>query len=168
MSDGKSAVVSEGGKEHPRWTYFLPEYAGIRESIQNSPFRWCVREAALWGIATGTAMGIHRIRMGYRPMYKRVIGPTFLTIYIVAFPSYYFCHKKREHKEKTIEMMMKANDFQNFEEMPEQIPAEQHPFLNNDDEGIRKKEFIANLKEKKEWQKQDAMKDASDVFREKK
>jgi len=65
-------------------------------------------------------------------------------------------------------MMMKANDFQGVEEMPEPIPYDQHPFLNDDDEGIRRKEFVANLKEKKEWQKQTPMDDAANVFQEKK
>jgi hypothetical protein len=66
-------------------------------------------------------------------------------------------------------MMMRANDFQNVEEMPEPIPHEEHPFLNADDgNGIKDKEFVANLKEKKEWQKQTPMKDADEVFRERK
>lgn len=64
--------------------------------------------------------------------------------------------------------MMRANAFQNVEEMPEPIPQEQHPFLNDDEEGIRRKEFVANLKDKKEWQKQTPMGDANEVFQEKK
>ena len=40
------------------WTRFLPEAFGIRDTIEASPLRWCVREAALWGVATGTAMGL--------------------------------------------------------------------------------------------------------------
>lgn len=66
-------------------------------------------------------------------------------------------------------MMMKANDFQNVHEMPEPVPQEDHPFLdvNEEDNGIKNKEFVANLKEKKEWQKQTPMKDADEVFREK-
>jgi len=65
-------------------------------------------------------------------------------------------------------MMMRANAFQNVEEMPEPVPQKEHPFLNDDDEGIRRKEFVAKLKEKKEWQTQVPMEDAADVFREKK
>lgn len=67
-------------------------------------------------------------------------------------------------------MMMRANDFQNVEEMPEPVPQEEHPFLNVNDQdgGIKNKEFVANLKEKKEWQKQLPMKDADEVFQEKK
>jgi hypothetical protein len=40
------------------WTRYLPEAFGIRQSIEDSPFRWCVRESAMWGVATGTAMGM--------------------------------------------------------------------------------------------------------------
>ena len=64
---------------------------------------------------------------------------------------------------------MKANDFQHHEEMPEPIPQSEHPFLeavNDDNEGMRQKEFVARLKEKKEWQKQEPMDDASNVFKE--
>ena len=62
-------------------------------------------------------------------------------------------------------MVMKANDFQNVKEMPEQIPHSEHLFVNDHDEGIRKKEFVARLKEKKEWQKQTPMEDTSEIFR---
>jgi len=66
-------------------------------------------------------------------------------------------------------MMMRANDFDNVEKMPEEIPAEQHPFMtNDDDEGKRRQEFVARLKEKKEWQKQDGMKDVEDIFKKEK
>ena len=95
-----------------------------------------------------------------------VLNSAFITTAIVAAPSYYFCYRKREHKEATIEMMMKANDFQTHEEMPEEIPAEQHPFLDQKDEGIKQKEFVARLKEKKEWQAPAASEDVSKVFKE--
>ena len=62
---------------------------------------------------------------------------------------------------------MQANDFQTHEEMPEEIPTDQHPFLEeNNDEGIKQKEFIARLKEKKEWQAPAASEDVSEVFKE--
>ncbi len=96
----------------------------------------------------------------------------FLTTMIVAVPSYYFCFRKREHQEKVIEMMMAANDFRPGEEMPERVPLdESHPFLSLKDdvsEGGKdlQKEFVARLKEKKEWQEQHKMEDANKVFRE--
>ena len=96
----------------------------------------------------------------------------FLTTIIVAAPSYYFCFRKREHQEKVIEMMMAANDFRPGEEMPESVPLdESHPFLSVKDnvgEGGNdlKKEFVARLKEKKEWQEQHKMEDADKVFQE--
>jgi len=98
-----------------------------------------------------------------------VINAAFVTTAIVTGPSYYFCYRRREHKEATIEMMMKANDFQHYDDMPEPIPKEQHPFLENGNEDtdvIKQKEFVARLKEKKEWQKQEPMDDASNVFKE--
>lgn len=121
----------------------------------------------MWGIATSTAMGLHRIRMKSHPQWTffSILG----TLTVVTFPSYYFCHKRRDHKEQMIEMMMKANDFQHSEEMPEPIPQEEHPFLlhshgNNGggeehEEQRQRKEFVARLKEKKEWQKQLPMTD---------
>jgi hypothetical protein len=47
-----NAIVSEP------WTRIFPEAFGIRRSIEDSPFRWCVRESFLWGVATGTMMGL--------------------------------------------------------------------------------------------------------------
>ena len=44
--------------ETAKWTKYLPEAFGIRENVQNSPFRWCARESSLWGIATGTTMSL--------------------------------------------------------------------------------------------------------------
>ena len=99
-----------------------------------------------------------------------VLNSAFVTTALVAAPSYYFCYRRREHKEATIEMMMKANDFQHSEEMPEPIPNAEHPFLeemdNEKTDSLKQKEFVARLKEKKEWQKQDPMDDASNVFKE--
>lgn len=47
-----NATVSEP------WTRIFPEAYGIRQSIEDSSFRWCVRESMLWGVATGTVMGV--------------------------------------------------------------------------------------------------------------
>ena len=44
--------------ETAQWTKYLPEAFGIRENVRNSPFRWCVRESCMWGIATGTTMSM--------------------------------------------------------------------------------------------------------------
>lgn len=46
------AIVSEP------WTRIFPEAFGIRRTVEDSPFRWCVRESFLWGVATGTMMGM--------------------------------------------------------------------------------------------------------------
>ena len=46
------SVVSEP------WTRIFPQVWGIRQSIEDSSFRWCVRESMLWGVATGTMMGV--------------------------------------------------------------------------------------------------------------
>lgn len=61
--------------------------------------------------------------------------------------------------------MMKANDFQEASEMPEEIPAgDNHPFLEPSADGLEQKEFVAHLPERKEWQKQVPQQDAKDVF----
>ncbi|KAL7467759.1 hypothetical protein ACHAXS_008003 [Conticribra weissflogii] len=175
MSDPSQTLANtnnDGEGNKSSWTRILPEAFGIRKAIDESPFRWCVREAALWGVATGTAMGLHRLRMKSHPLFA--VNVAFATTAIVVAPSYYFCYRKREHQERVIEMMMAANDFRPGEEMPEQVPIDDHPFLSNDP-GIAKdeesagglqKEFVARLKEKKEWQVQHQIEDADKVFRE--
>jgi hypothetical protein len=98
----------------------------------------------------------------------------FSTTVLVVFPSYYFCYRKREHQESVIELMMAVNDFRPGEEMPETIPLdEDHPFLDVRDkvadgtggENDLQKEFVARLKEKKDWQEPYKTQDADDVFR---
>ena len=164
------------------WTQYLPEKFGIRKSIEDSPYGWCYRESFLWGIATGTAMGIHRLRMKSHPLFA--INIAFLTTITVTLPSYYFCYRKRYHQERVIEMMMAANDFRPGEEVPEQIPiGDDHPFLDvkkegdaaatsgsngEKDEATLQKEFVARLKEKKEWQEPHQIQDANKIFKEKK
>jgi len=44
--------------ETAKWTQYLPESYGIRETIRGSNYRWCARESGMWGIATGTAMSL--------------------------------------------------------------------------------------------------------------
>ncbi|KAL7543251.1 hypothetical protein ACHAXR_012550 [Thalassiosira sp. AJA248-18] len=162
-----NATVSES------WTRIFPEAYGIRQSIDDSSFRWCVRESMMWGVATGTMMGIHRLRMKSNPFFA--INVAFGTALIVAAPSYYFCFRKREHQEKVIEMMMAANDFRPGEEAPETVPLDKdHPFLDvkskadGDDRDDRdlQKEFVARLKEKKDWQEPHQTQDADEVFKE--
>ena len=156
-------------------TQFLPEKFGIRKAIEDSPYGWCYRESFLWGIATGAAMGIHRLRMKSNPLFA--INIAFLTTITVTLPSYYFCYRKRDHQERVIEMMMAANDFRPGEEIPEQVPiGKDHPFLDvkdddgesGKDEATLQKEFVARLKEKKEWQQQHEIQDADKIFKEKK
>lgn len=105
-----------------------------------------------------------------------VINVAFGTALLVAAPSYYFCYRRREHQEKVIEMMMAVNDFRPGEEMPETVPLdENHPFLSvrekmdGDSDGNDRdlqKEFVARLKEKKDWQEPHRTQDADEVFKE--
>lgn len=74
--------------------------------------------------------------------------------------------------------MMTANDILPGQEMPEPVPVdEDHPFLSarggetdpstgEKSTGDMQKEFVARLKEKKEWQVPHRTEDAGDVFRE--
>lgn len=113
---------------------------------KSNPLAACTREAMMWGIATGTAMGIHRFRMGSR--LRTVSNFTFGTIAIVSAPSFYLCAKRREHHEKMIEALMKANDFSPAEEAPVQPSVtENHPFLtpaSNADEATNKEIYVYN------------------------
>ena len=103
----------------------------------------------------------------------------FLTVGLVALPSYYFCYRRREHQENVIEMMMAVNDFRPGGEMPETVPLdEHHPFLTvrdggteggedgDDDDGDLRKEYVARLKERKDWQEPHRTRDAEEVFKE--
>lgn len=112
----------------------------------------------------------------------RSINFAFGTALVVIFPSYYFCVKNREHKDKMIELMMKANAFEPQEEMPQPVPLEEHPFMrpiepgDNVDgdsvEGTGKKQKLGKVfeyfqKSKKDWEKPAPMgEDASKVFKE--
>lgn len=158
--------------ETAKWTRFLPESFGIRENVRQSSYRWCVREGGMWGIATATAMSLHRMRMGTRPV---VAGHCFFgTFMAVMLPSYYFCYRRREHQEQVIEMMMKYNQFGHATELPAEPPLEEHPFWEQDDgigasnkETKHDREFRGMIKERKEWQKpQDPSFD--EIFQEKK
>lgn len=44
--------------ETAQWVNYLPEAFGIQEAVRQSPFRWCVRESSMWGIATGSTMAL--------------------------------------------------------------------------------------------------------------
>lgn len=174
-ADSLTDATSTDNKSSTGLTQFLPEKFGIRKAVEDSPYGWCYRESFLWGIATGTAMGIHRLRMKSHPLFA--INIAFLTTITVTLPSYYFCYRKRDHQERVIEMMMAANDFRPGEEIPEQVPiGKDHPFLDvkeengegEKDEATLQKEFVARLKEKKEWQEQHQLQDADKIFKEKK
>jgi hypothetical protein len=100
--------------------------------------------------------------MGSSPRFAG--NAAFGTIFLVCVPSYYFCVKKRNFKEKWIELMMNANQVQAATEMPLQ-PMED-PFLSHDDDGnlSTDQELYARLPEKKEWQSQTPTQDAAQVF----
>lgn len=120
--------------------------------------------------------------MGSPPMFAVNVG--FAATLMVCVPSYYFCVRKRDYKERLIEVMMRANDFQEASEMPPEVPAgEEHPFLDeqssmssvsSDDTTtttttkLVDREFVGHLPERKEWQTQLPQQDAKDVFVEKK
>jgi hypothetical protein len=93
----------------------------------------------------------------------------FATTLLVAVPSYYFCFRRRENKERMIELMMNANDFEPAEDMPEEPSiTEDHPFLqeaSSKGDATKPLEYKAYLKEKKEWQEPTPTRDKiKDVF----
>jgi Protein of unknown function (DUF3767) len=147
-----------------RWTCYLPEAFGIRKSIEASKYRWCARESALWGIATGTAMSLHRFRM--RSSTTFAINMGFITCFTVFTGSYYFCVKRRDYQEQMIELMMKLNTFDHAANMPEELPYdENHPFLQPIDgttDGVP--QYVAHIPERKEWQPPLSSQDVMDTF----
>jgi len=107
-------------------------------------------------------MALHRLRMGSSPYFAANVG--FATTLLVTVPSYYFCYRTRENKEKYVELMMRANQFEHAKNMPEQAPIDQdHPFLKKGGNNLDH-EFVAELPERKEWQDPLPQQDAKDVF----
>ena len=152
------------------WTQWLP--AGpIRQAVEASKYRWCAREAGLWGIATGTAMALHRWRMASPITTIGHVG--FVTTVVVYSGSYYFCTKRRDYQEQMIALMMQLNSFEPVANMPEERPLDaHHPFvapapLNDDSLSnvIPQRQYVANLPERKEWQAPLPTQDAQQVFR---
>jgi hypothetical protein len=76
MTDASTNQQQSSERSTPSWIRYLPEAYGIRQSIEDSPFRWCVRESAMWGIATGTAMGLW-VRM----MNRSLFSPLWLLLF---------------------------------------------------------------------------------------
>ena len=69
-ANNNNNVIDHQCLETAKWTKYLPESFGIRESVRSSSYRWCVRESGMWGIATATAMSLHRLRMGSKVSIK--------------------------------------------------------------------------------------------------
>ena len=88
----------------------------------------------------------------------------FGTVFLVSVPSYYFCVKRRDFKEKWIELMMRANDIETAQSMPAQ--PRDDPFLSNEEGTLSDKELYGRLQERKEWQTQTPTQDVSQVFQE--
>lgn len=166
-----SSSLSTGHDNEPietaTWTRRLPESFGIRNAVQQSKYRWCTRESGLWGIATGTTMTLHRLRMQSSTLVAVNVG--FASFFTVFVGSYYFCVKRRDYREKMIQLMMKLNSFEHALNMPESVPVnEEHPFVTPDasqGEETSTKQYVAHLPERKEWQAPlPSQQDASTVF----
>jgi hypothetical protein len=164
-----------------QWTRYLPEAYGIRKSVESSKYRWCARESAMWGIATGSAMALHRMRMNSPT--SRVIHVGFFSVFVVMGGSYYFCVKRRDYQEQMIELLMQLNAFDHAQNMPPERPIDQtHPFVmpdySNGDDSIPRttmddsstistvptKQYVAHIPERKDWQAPIPTQDAADVF----
>jgi len=103
--------------------------------------------------------------MGSSPRWAGNVA--FGTIFLVCVPSYYFCVKKRDFKEKWIELMMRANDIETSQNMPAQPQVD--PFLSDSQDSngsyiVGDQELYGRLQERKEWQSQTPTQDAKDVF----
>jgi len=158
---------NDGAIQTAKWTRWLPEAYGIRQAVEQSKYRWCAREAGLWGIATGTAMSLHRFRMASPT--TTAVHAGFATTFVVYLGSYYFCAKRRDYQEQMIELMMRLNTFEPATSMPEERPLDEtHPFVEPASQqggsGIPERQFVANLPERKEWQSPLPTQDADRVF----
>jgi hypothetical protein len=106
--------------------------------------------------------------MGSKPL---VAGHFFFgTVMIVMVPTYYFCYRRREHKEQVIESMMQYNQFGHANEMPPEPPLKEHPFWEEADveqaKGKHDREFRGMIKERKDWQEPENQ-SFEDIFNEK-
>lgn len=99
-SSTPSPSIPEPVDDTAKWIQYLPESFGIREAVRQSKYRWCARESALWGLATGSAMSLHRLRMRSTIMTSMNFG--FASFFLVYVGSYYFCVKRRDHTEKMV------------------------------------------------------------------
>ena len=170
--------INDATNNTARWTRYLPEAYGIRRSVESSKYRWCARESALWGIATGTTMAFHRLRMN-SPI-SRVVNIGFSTVFLVMGGSYYFCVKRRDYQEQMIELLMQLNTFESVQNMPPERPVDEtHPFVvpdnstaeddtststNTPHKPIVTKQYVANIPERKEWQTPIPTQDAANIF----
>jgi Protein of unknown function (DUF3767) len=150
------------------WINYLPETFGLRAAVATSKYRWCAREASLWGIATGTAMTLHRFRMQSSVITAVNVG--FASVFVVMGGSYFFCVKKRDYQEQMIALMMKFNTAEHVQEMPEQIPVDDHhPFVvpsdDDDDMVVQPQYTVATLPERKDWQTPLPTQDFKDIFK---
>ena len=94
---------TEKPMETATWVRHLPEAFGIRKAAERSKYRWCWRESAMWGIATGTAMSLHRMRM--RSTSTIAVSAGFMSFFMVYLGSYYFCVKRRDHQERMVRLV---------------------------------------------------------------
>merc|ERR1719350_2252443 len=97
------------------------------------------------------------MRMGSKALFA--FNVAFGTTALVCLPSYYFCSKKIEGKQKAVDLMMRANEFERIENLPESAMkvTEDHPFLEpvtegSKSSGLADKEFHMYREEKKAWQ----------------
>lgn len=149
------------------WVRHLPEAFGIRAAVAASKYRWCARESAMWGIATGTAMTLHRLRM--RSRFWLAINVGFATTFVVYSGTYYFCVQKRDFNEKAIAKMMQLNSMEPMQDLPkDRIVDETHPFARpaaeSDRVAIPEKQYVIAMPGRKEWQPQVPTQDAADAF----
>jgi Protein of unknown function (DUF3767) len=157
-----NAIV--GYEPKATWLSYVPETFGLRANLEKSKYRWCAREAAMWGIATGTAMTLHRFRM--RTSVKTAVHVGFVSVFIVMGGSYYSCVKRRDYQEQMIELMMKYNAAEHAQVMPEPIPVDaNHPFVAPTRESTEPQYTVAILPERKEWQDPLPTQDIKDVFK---
>jgi hypothetical protein len=118
----------------------------------------------------------------YRQRARMAIHVGFVTLSIVYVGSYYFCVKRRDYREKMINLMMELNSFVPATEMPDPIPIDHnHPFVEPIDHSAAattssnpdmshhivpaQRQYVAHIPERKEWQTPIPTQDAGSMFR---
>eukprot|EP00588_Corethron_pennatum_P015137 CAMPEP_0194269224 /NCGR_PEP_ID=MMETSP0169-20130528/3422_1 /TAXON_ID=218684 /ORGANISM="Corethron pennatum, Strain L29A3" /LENGTH=207 /DNA_ID=CAMNT_0039010795 /DNA_START=75 /DNA_END=698 /DNA_ORIENTATION=+ len=93
----------------------LTSWEGVKKSLKRTSRDLNLQRSLAWGMATGIAMGAHRLRMGGRP--RVAVDAAFGTFFAVFCTQYYQGTTNRDLEARMLAEMMEAS---NIKELPRQ------------------------------------------------